>query len=70
MKKLLFTIGLIYGCLLQITAQESSSQIPKLVKKGSSFQLLADNKPFLIFGRHVRIPGNEYTIQQIKLYTY
>lgn len=72
MKSKLFTIGIILFCL-QANGQ-SSSTIPRLAKNGNSVQLLVDNKPFLIFGRgingdqdhqgrHVRIPGNEYSIQ-------
>jgi hypothetical protein len=50
MKKILFIIGLIYWRLLQVSAQESSAQIPRLVKNGNHVQLLVDNKPFLILG--------------------
>jgi len=44
MRKQIFTLGLIYSCLLSTHAQE----IPKLVKNGNPFQLLVENKPFLI----------------------
>ena len=50
MKKTIFTIGLFCSCLLRIAAQESSTQIPRLVKNGSYVQLLVDNKPFLVLG--------------------
>ena len=49
MKKTNFAIGLIYVCL-QITAQEISAQLPKLVKNGKYIQLLVDSKPFLFLG--------------------
>jgi len=72
-----FIILLFCCCLFGLIALKSSAQVPKLVKNGNYVQLLVANKPFLVFngdqdhqGRHVRIPGNEYSIQHIKLYAY
>ena len=59
MKKTIFIIGIIFSCLLQITAQE----LPKLVKNGNYVQLLVDNKPFLILGGELgnsSASSNEY----------
>lgn len=49
MRKILF-IAMLYNCLLQVSAQPSSANPPRLVKKDSYVQLLVDDKPFLAFG--------------------
>ena len=140
MRNSLFIIAIGFACVF--ANAHAQSTIPRLVKSGSTTQLLVDNKPFLILGgelgnssassneymraiwpklklmnlnavtvmtfapkennkkagflsvdegrfesriwkpgrrmngdqdhqgRHVRIPGNEYSIQHVKLYAY
>ena len=50
MKKIQLVIVLFCCCLFEVIAQESSAQIPKLVKQGAHVQLLVHNKPFLVLG--------------------
>ncbi|HEX3166393.1 MAG TPA: DUF5597 domain-containing protein [Chitinophagaceae bacterium] len=61
MKNKLFIIGIILLCLQ--TNAPAQSALPRLVKNGNAFQLLVDNKPFLILGGELgnsSASSNEY----------
>lgn len=61
MRSKLFIIGIILFCLQ--TNAWTQSAMPRLVKNGNSFQLLVDNKPFLILGGELgnsSASSNEY----------
>ena len=48
---------------MHLNAQESSVHLPRLVKNKNVFQLLVDNKPYLIFGGELgnsNASSNEY----------
>jgi beta-galactosidase GanA len=76
MKSKLLVIGIILFCLQTIA--QAQSAMPRLVKNGNTFQLLVDNKPFLILGGELgnsSASSNEYMrpiwpkLQQMNLNT-
>jgi len=61
MKSKLLITGIILLCLQTIA--QAQSAMPRLVKNGNTFQLLVDNKPFLILGGELgnsSASSNEY----------